>query len=307
MPGQSPKTVSSSRKTRLYEGGVTTAMAKAAKLLESLRKRVEYRYASLLRKLWQQVKRIIRNAATPEQAQKELIGLARSADFEYVAKKAALKMATMTAVGQAQTWRQAASISSKGAEIYKALVKETAGTDLGAAIADIVQENATKIKTVPLDIAQKISEKARDMQQQGFRPDEVMKEVKKLAPHLTDVEARRIARTESAKAATALVQARAEKYGRPFYYWRTSRDERVRASHRLMDGVVCRWSDPPDPEMMAGEKSYGKYAPGGIFNCRCIALPIIAPADIKFPAKVHMSGQITTVRNLNEFKQMFGL
>ena len=307
MAKKNSRIVESSAKLRLYENGVTTVMAKAQKLLESLRKRVEYKYASLLRKLWMQVKSIIKHAQTPVQAQMELHKLARSADFDYVARKAALKMATMTAVGQVSSWREAASKSSKGLEIYKALKRETTETALGAAISDIVQENATLIKTVPEKVAVKISELAQKRQMEGVRPEEIMKEIKRMAPHLTDVEARRLARTESAKAASALVEARAEKYGRQFYIWRTARDERVRDSHRAMNGVICRWSDPPDPEMMAGQKSYGKYPPGGIFNCRCIALPIISVKDIKFPAKVHMSGQISTVNNLTDFRKMFGL
>ncbi len=46
------------------------------------------------------------------------------------------------------------------------------------------------------------------------------------------------------------------------YVWRTQRDERVRPSHRMNDGRIFSWSDPP---------STGH--PGEDYNCRCEAVP----------------------------------
>ena len=49
------------------------------------------------------------------------------------------------------------------------------------------------------------------------------------------------------------------------YVWRTRRDERVRSSHRMNDGRVFLWSDPPATEH-----------PGEDYNCRCEAVPFVA-------------------------------
>ena len=130
---------------------------------------------------------------------------------------------------------------------------------------------------------------------------------KKQAPHLTTVEARRIARTEMGKAATALVQERCDRFGLGLYIWDTVDDWRVRDSHKNMEGVICAWDDPPNPEALAGEKTtYGSYHPSGIFNCRCVPLPIVELDDITFPARVHHHGTIYDVKNLNELRTMFG-
>lgn len=49
------------------------------------------------------------------------------------------------------------------------------------------------------------------------------------------------------------------------YVWRTLRDERVRPSHRMNDGRVFSWSDPP-----------ATGHPGEDYNCRCEAVPFVA-------------------------------
>lgn len=48
------------------------------------------------------------------------------------------------------------------------------------------------------------------------------------------------------------------------YVWRTLHDERVRQSHRMNDGHVFSWSDPPE----TGH-------PGEDYNCRCEAVPFV--------------------------------
>lgn len=46
--------------------------------------------------------------------------------------------------------------------------------------------------------------------------------------------------------------------------WRTQRDERVRTSHRVNDGRIFSWSDPPD----IGD-------PGEGYKYRCEAVPFV--------------------------------
>ena len=244
---------------------------------------------------------------TPEDIVRVLRQVATSSQFETMCTEAARQVVTLLAVGQKHTWRAAAGASSNGRLIYKALSTETTNTALAQSISAIVAENARLIKTCPQKMAARFSELAKVREYEGVRPDKITKEIMQEAKHLREYEARRIARTESAKASTALVQSRAEALNLDFYIWRTARDQRVRVQHNKMDGVICRWSDPPDPESMAGEKSYGRYHPGGIFNCRCIALPIIELEDISFPAQVHVSGHIEKINSLIAFKERFGI
>lgn len=49
---------------------------------------------------------------------------------------------------------------------------------------------------------------------------------------------------------------------RPFVEYRSSRDDRVRANHAALDGLVFRQDDPAWPQ----------YAPPNGFNCRCVTV-----------------------------------
>lgn len=276
-------------------------------LLLAERRKAEAKYQRQIDRVFQEIEIALMGLATAEEISRALLRIASSPQFDELCRQAAGQMATMLAVGQKSTWRAAAAASSQGRRIYKALMKETTNTALGQTISDIVAQNARLIRTVPQSMAGKLSELARKREFEGVRPEAITREVMKKAKHLKEYEARRIARTESAKASTALVQARAESLELPFYIWRTARDQRVRRQHEKLNDVICRWSDPPDPEALAGQKSYGSYHPGGIFNCRCIALPIVDLEDIKFPAKVHISGHIETIQSLKAFRERFGI
>jgi SPP1 gp7 family putative phage head morphogenesis protein len=80
-----------------------------------------------------------------------------------------------------------------------------------------------------------------------------------------------IARTETARTASVLVQARAESVGAESYIWKTAGDWKVRPSHKRLNEHEFRWDEPPlsDPP---DHRSH----PGQIWNCRCVALPIIS-------------------------------
>ncbi|WP_186650004.1 minor capsid protein [Fluviispira vulneris] len=51
------------------------------------------------------------------------------------------------------------------------------------------------------------------------------------------------------------------------FIWQTCRDERVRPTHRELEGRECDWNDLPK---IAGETVW----PGSQYNCRCTAKPI---------------------------------
>lgn len=285
-----------------------TSLAAPRTLLLAERRKAEDRYRRRLNRIFKEIEERLAGLTDPSEITATLIAITNSPQFDRLCKEATRQAVTLLAVGQKATWRAASAASSKGRIIYKALKAETSNGVIGQTINNIVLENANLIKSVPRDIARDFTQLARDRYVQGIRPEQIAKEMQAKAAHLTKVEAKRIARTEASKASTALIQARAEAYDRPFYIWDSVSDERVRDSHRKMDGVICRWDDPPNPEVLAHEKrDYGPYHPGDIFNCRCHPHVIIALEDIKFPAKIHVSGSIKTVQNLAQFKAAYGL
>ena len=276
-------------------------------LFLTYRTRAEKQYKRLLNVIMKKLQRVISGVTNYGQMPVALERYAATKEFNHFCEQAARQIVTMLAVGQQHSWRAAASASSKGRRIFLALQKELKTKQIGGAIKNIIDANSLLIKTVPHNLAERFSRMAAESQYAGKRPDELLEIFKKMAPHLTDVEARRIARTESGKAATALVEARCDALGLGLYIWDTVDDSYVRKSHQTMEGVVCAWDDPPSPEKLAGEaRTYGNYHPAGIFNCSCVPLPVVDLDDITFPARVHYHGSIRTVKNLNELRGLFG-
>lgn len=209
------------------------------------------------------------------------------------AERIARNMVTAVRVRNAQGWRAAANESTKSRLIHRLLQQELSGP-VGREVERLVRENASLIRTLPSDIAEKTNSFVAAQQRRGLRSDTIAKQLQERLPEMRAASVRLIARTETAKAETAVTQARAESIGIGWFEWRTSEDGRVRLSHKKMDGVLCRFSDPPAPEALAGEKStLGHYAPGGCPNCRCLALPLVSLDEVRWPRRVYANGAIT--------------
>lgn len=67
----------------------------------------------------------------------------------------------------------------------------------------------------------------------------------------------------------AITQKRQTDLGIDSYKWSSSGDQRVRPTHRALDGTVHRWDDPPD---IPGE---GRLHPGQPIRCRCVAQAVV--------------------------------
>ena len=213
--------------------------------------------------------------------------------LEMWSRQAAMRMVTGQLAHSARTWREAAREGMRGPEVYQMLRSELAGP-VGAAVREIVERNAELIRSVPWDVAEGITRYTQEQATKGIRAAAMEPEIRRMAPELASSRIRLIARTEVSKASTALTRARSEELDLPAYVWRTSKDARVRSSHRHMDGVICFWDDPPSPEALIGIKSsLGRYTCGDAPNDRCFPEPILRLGQITFPAKVYRGGSIS--------------
>ena len=154
--------------------------------------------------------------------------------------------------------------------ISRALHKEIQNAPIGPVVKQLQDEQVELITGIPLEAGQKIQELAREAQVSGRRYEDLVPEIQNLVAGMTKRRATLIARTETGKAATAIVRARAEFIGSDTYTWRTARDRDVRRMHRLLEGTTQRWDDPP-----IAEEQGQRHHPGEFPNCRCWANPII--------------------------------
>ena len=89
--------------------------------------------------------------------------------------------------------------------------------------------------------------------------------------------AKLIARTETAKLQTAILENRSTSLGSIAYIWRASNDIRTRPSHKEMNGVVVFWKDQLHKPLRDGMRGNAGEFP----NCRCTPLPIFDEDDLK--------------------------
>lgn len=86
-----------------------------------------------------------------------------------------------------------------------------------------------------------------------------------------------IARTETAKLQTTILEDRSRNIGSKAYIWLSSNDARTRPSHKMMNGVLVFWrkeNEKPHLDNMIGNA-------GEFPNCRCSPQPIFDETDIK--------------------------
>lgn len=229
--------------------------------------------------------------------------------FQRYAWQAAKRMIVGKLQGSAKTWQAAARENMKGGIIYAALRNEMAGS-VGERVRELVQYNATLIRSLPSEVASQVAEHIANQAREGKR---ATASIPGLLAHVARARARLIARTETSKATTALTRARAEELDLQWYVWRSSLDQRVRLSHRRMNDVIFNWDQPPAPEKLVGEKSTaGHYHAGNIWNCRCYPEPLLRLDQVQWPHKLYIDGTIRSVplvyfRKLNNRKNDLGI
>lgn len=65
------------------------------------------------------------------------------------------------------------------------------------------------------------------------------------------------------------------------YKWSTSKDARVRKSHRVLHGKIFEWDNPP----IVDEKRGRKCHPGQDYRCRCVAIPVFDKESLNIPVE----------------------
>lgn len=226
-----------------------------------------------------------------------------SEPFNSFVYSAVRRMVTPLAIQNMKTWRKAAKKSTKNPYLYKLLMREI-NNGLKNDINIQIEENANLIKTLPTNVAKKVTKDIEEMALKGMRASEIAKVIREQTDKHSRASAKLIARTEVSKTTTALTKARCDNLDLHWYVWRTAEDgDRVRKSHRIMEGVLVNWNEPPSPEALAGEKSVGNYHAGNIWNCRCYPEPLIEIDDISWPHKVYTNGKIQTMGKM-QFEQM---
>lgn len=153
------------------------------------------------------------------------------------------------------------------ADLSRELRLEIRAAPTGATMQALMAEQVTLIKSIPLEAAQRVHKLTIEGIEDSTRASEISKAIQ-ASGDVAKSRADLIARTEVARTASTLTEARALHVGSPGYFWRTSHDGDVRESHKKMEGKFVAWSDPPTIDGMTGHA-------GQFPNCRCYTEPVI--------------------------------
>lgn len=159
--------------------------------------------------------------------------------------------------------------ATSGLALNKALAAELAQAPTGLLYAELRLQQVQLITSLPLHAAQQVQSIAQSALLSSRRAADVAKQIMSVG-NVTASRATLIARTEVARTASNLTQARAQFVGSEGYIWRTSGDGDVRDTHRRMNGKYVAWSLPP-----VTDKGLAPYHAGCGPNCRCFPDPVL--------------------------------
>ena len=165
--------------------------------------------------------------------------------------------------------RDEAAWARVGRNMGRALRKEIAEAPTGELMRALMAEQVDLITSLPRDAAARVHEWTIRGIEESKRPAEVAEAIYGTG-HVTKGRANLIARTEVARTASKLVEARSRFVGSTHYIWRSAGDGDVRPLHRKLNGQVFSWDEPP----VAAENGVRAHA-GQVFNCRCVPEPVL--------------------------------
>lgn len=163
--------------------------------------------------------------------------------------------------------------ADKHTESWLSRVRSTIGIDLRGvvsrndltdALSLAAKRNSDLIKAISDDTSRRVSLAVTNSLMEGGTAARLREDLD-AAFNFGRKRSKLIARDQTAKLTSDLNRLRQTQAGVDSYKWSTSKDERVRDSHRANEGKVFRWDEPPED---TGH-------PGHDIQCRCVAIPLI--------------------------------
>jgi SPP1 gp7 family putative phage head morphogenesis protein len=146
--------------------------------------------------------------------------------------------------------------------------------DLSEELAeDLSEPTDAAIKQFTADEAERLRAKIQQNLSAGGRTDR-LDDIVQAEIGVAKRKAGTLSANEMSRLVAAYRQRRYEAIGATQYIWQTSGDERVRDSHRALDGRSFFFDSPPVTDPATGRRGN----PGEDYNCRCVARVILPRA-----------------------------
>lgn len=240
-------------------------------LVAFLRVRINASLLPVYRRASEEQAEVVRADAWADYIESAIQGIRLSAeDILYRGRRMVVQLAEQTATFAKRPWQHVAEAQT-GVNIFQQ------EKWLSPLLESWAKENVKLISSIEEQYLGRVAQRAQDMVRQGRSVKQFSEELAK-EYDVAAARARLIARTEMAKLNGQITKARQQSLGGNEYDWMTSADERVRESHKVLNGKICRYDDPTvyrnegETEWRKRE-SIGGYVgdPGEDFQCRCVA------------------------------------
>lgn len=129
-----------------------------------------------------------------------------------------------------------------------------------------INENVGYITTIADDYLDDVEKIVREGVNSGITAKQMRKQLVERVK-VTESRAQFIAVDQAGSILGQMTAERHQSIGLERFQWDTSGDERVRDSHRKLDGEIFSYDDPPT---VGGRK----VLPGEDYRCRCVAIPV---------------------------------
>lgn len=140
------------------------------------------------------------------------------------------------------------------------------------------EDNYTLITSNAKNYVSKINSLTEQAIVNGYSHSRLKDEIKKATEGLSDKHCKLLARDQMGKLNGQITQAQMQEIGLDLYVWSTSADDRVRDSHAVMEGLLCRYDDATVCSFDNGKTWVDRpsgaveFHPGQDFQCRCVGL-----------------------------------
>ena len=141
-----------------------------------------------------------------------------------------------------------------------------------------MEDNYTLITSNAKNYVSKINTLTEQATVNGWSMDKLNQEIQKATTGLSDKHCKLLARDQIGKLNGQINQAQMEELGLDLYVWSTAYDDRVRDSHSIMEGLLCRWDNANICSYDNGKTWQNRPSgavllhPGQDIQCRCVAL-----------------------------------
>lgn len=203
---------------------------------------------------------------------KKVLQLQSSKQFDDFAAKFSKELAKQGLLGTKGVWRKYYEAARASGHIsLKTSFTEYEYNNMTAAI----KHNFTMIKSIPSKFLEVLEHKyTSTLIEQVAKGSIGRRSFRTQLEKHGHKNAALIARTETAKLQTAILEERSTQLGSVAYIWLASNDRRTRPSHKNMNGVVVFWKHAkPELDGMTGHA-------GEFPNCRCSPQPIVDEDDL---------------------------